>query len=246
MRTVRRLWWRQTMWELTLNFKNGEQLLLVVVIPVAIFLAATTTNFLPSLAESPANALATVLAVSVLASAFTSVAISTAFERRSGALLYMSTTPLGKSDVVLAKVIATLFTVLLSCGAVVLAALVTSFSTVTGLALMLPAVLVIVVCGAVAGASWALTLASTLRAEGVLALANAIFVVAILFGGVLIPLDQLPQAWASVAQFLLPGALTTALTSVLASNSIDFFASAVVLVWAIAGTLMASRFFRWI
>jgi ABC-2 type transport system permease protein len=198
------------------------------------------------LAESPAHALATVLAVSVLASAFTSVAISTAFERRSGALLYMSTTPLGKSDVVLAKVIATLFTVLLSCGAVVLTALATSFSTVTGLALMLPATLVILVCGAIAAASWALTLASTLRAEGVLALANAIFVIAILFGGVLIPLDQLPQAWASVAQFLLPGALTTALTSVLVSNSIDFFASAVVLVWAITGTLMASRFFRWI
>jgi len=234
------------MWELSLNFKNGEQLLLVVVIPVAIFFASSTTQCLPSVADSPATALATVLAVSVLASAFTSLAISTAFERRSGALLYMSTTPLGKPDVVLAKVVATLFTVMLSCVAVMLAALVTSFSTVRDLSFMLPAAVVIVVLGSVAGASWALTLASTLRAEGVLAIANAIFVVAILFGGVLVPLNQLPQAWASVAQFLLPGALTTALTSILASNSIDFFASAVVLVWAIAGTLMASKFFRWI
>lgn len=234
------------MWELSLNVRNGEQLLLVVVIPVAIFLAATTTDFLPTLADSPATALATVLTVSVLASAFTSVAISTAFERRSGALLYMSTTPLGKSDVVLAKVIATLFTVILSCGAVFIAALATSFGSITALALMLPVTLVILIGGAIAGASWALTLASTLRAEGVLALANAIFVVAILFGGVLIPLDQLPDVWASIAQFLLPGALTMALTSVLVNEVIDISASLTVFIWAIVGTIVASKSFRWI
>lgn len=234
------------MWELSLNVRNGEQLLLVVVIPVAIFLAATTTDFLPTLADSPATALATVLTVSVLASAFTSVAISTAFERRSGALLYMSTTPLGKSDVVLAKVIATLFTVILSCGAVFIAALATSFGSITALALMLPVTLVILIGGAIAGASWALTLASTLRAEGVLALANAIFVVAILFGGVLIPLDQLPDVWASIAQFLLPGALTMALTSVLVYEVIDISASLTVFIWAIVGTIVASKSFRWI
>jgi ABC-2 type transport system permease protein len=234
------------MWELSLNVRNGEQLLLVVVIPVAIFLAATTTNFLPTLADSPTTALATVLTVSVLASAFTSVAISTAFERRSGALLYMSTTPLGKSDVVLAKVIATLFTVMLSCGAVFIAALATSFGSITAMALMLPVALIILIGGAIAGASWALTLASTLRAEGVLALANAIFVVAILFGGVLIPLDQLPDVWASIAQFLLPGALTMALTSVLVDEAIDMSASVTVFIWAIVGTIVASKSFRWI
>jgi ABC-2 type transport system permease protein len=234
------------MWELSLNVRNGEQLLLVVVIPVAIFLAATTTNFLPTLADSPATALATVLTVSVLASAFTSVAISTAFERRSGALLYMSTTPLGKSDVVVAKVIATMFTVILSCGAVFIAALVTSFGSITALALMLPLTLIILIGGAVAGASWALTLASILRAEGVLALANAIFVVAILFGGILIPLDQLPDVWANIAQFLLPGALAMALTSVLVEEAIDISASVTVFIWAIVGTIVASKSFRWI
>jgi ABC-2 type transport system permease protein len=234
------------MWELSLNVRNGEQLLLVVVIPVAIFLAATTTNFLPTLADSPATALATVLTVSVLASAFTSVAISTAFERRSGALLYMSTTPLGKSDVVVAKVIATMFTVILSCGAVFIAALVTSFGSITALALMLPLTLIILIGGAVAGASWALTLASILRAEGVLALANAIFVVAILFGGILIPLDQLPDVWANIAQFLLPGALAMALTSVLVEETIDISASVTVFIWAIVGTIVASKSFRWI
>lgn len=234
------------MWELRLNVRNGEQLLLVVVIPVAIFLAATTTNFLPTLADSPATALATVLTVSVLASAFTSVAISTAFERRSGALLYMSTTPLGKSDVVVAKVIATMFTVILSCGAVFIAALATSFGSITALALMLPVALIILIGGAIAGASWALTLASALRAEGVLALANAIFVVAILFGGILIPLDQLPDVWANIAQFLLPGALAMALTSVLVEEAIDISASVTVFIWAIVGTIVASKSFRWI
>lgn len=245
MRTVRALWWRQARWELALNLRNGEQLLLVVVIPVAVFLAATGTNFLPSLSSAPLRALGTVLTISVLASSFTSVAIATAFERRSGALLYMSTTPLGRADVVIAKVIATLLTVLISCTAVIIAAVITQPDAVLNSVSALPLTALVIVLGTIAGAAWALILASTVRAEGVLALANALFVVFILFGGVLIPLDQLPDAWAAIAGLLLPGALAESLTTAVSSGSLDVISTAVVALWAAIGVAVSSRAFRW-
>jgi ABC-2 type transport system permease protein len=245
MSPVRALWWRQARWELGLNLRNGEQLLLVIVIPVAVFLAATSTDFLPSLSSDPVRALGTVLTISVLASAFTSVAIATAFERRSGALLYMSTTPLGRLDVVIAKVIATLLTVLISCAAVLIAALITQVDAVLGSVSTLPITTFVIVLGTIASASWALVLASTVRAEGVLALANALFVIFILFGGVLIPLDQLPGPWAAVAGLLLPGALAESVTTAVASGSLDLASTSVVALWAAIGVAVSSRAFRW-
>ncbi len=245
MTRPRALWWRQARWELALNLRNGEQLLLVIVIPVAVFLAASTTDFLPALATSPMRALGTVLTISVLASGFTSVAISTAFERRAGALLYMSTTPLGRLDVVIAKVIATLLMVLISCVAVVVAALITTGTGTSGSAFTLSWATIVIILGTVACTSWALVLASTVRAEGVLALANALFVVFILFGGVLIPADQLPGAWGAVVVLLLPGALAEALISILALGTVDVVATGIVAVWAVTGVALSSRTFRW-
>lgn len=245
MSTPKALWWRQARWELGLNLRNGEQLLLVVIIPVAVFIAATSTSFLPSLSASPLRALGTVLTISVLASSFTSVAIATAFERRSGALLYMSTTPLGRLDVVVAKVISTLLTVAISCSAVVLAALATQSDAVLASVSALPLTALIICLGAIAGTAWALVLASTVRAEGVLALANALFIVFVLFGGVLIPLDQLPGPWSAVAQLLLPGALAESLTGAVASGMLDVASTAVVALWAVIGIAVSSRTFRW-
>lgn len=245
MNTVRALWWRQARWELGLNLRNGEQLLLIIVIPGAVFIAATSTSLLPSLSSDPQRAWGTVLTISVLASSFTSLAIATAFERRSGALLYMSTTPLGRMDVVAAKVIATLLTVLISCTAVLIAALITQADAVLESVAALPLAALVIILGTVAGASWALVLASIVRAEGVLALANALFVIFILFGGVLIPVDQLPAAWAAVAGLLPPGALAESLTAAVSSGSLDLASTAVVALWAAIGVAVSSRAFRW-
>ena len=245
MSAPKALWWRQSIWELGLNLRNGEQLLLVVVIPVAVFIAATTTSLLPSLASSPARALGTVLTISVLASAFTSVAISTAFERRSGALLYMSTTPLGRLDVVSAKVIATLMTVVISCVAVLVAALALEPGEITKSAGSFLLTLAMVILGTTVCASWALFLASTVRAEAVLALANALFVVFLLFGGVLVPLDQLPSVWADVAGFFFPGALAEVLVSSVETGGVSLRPVIVVALWAAAGITLSVRAFRW-
>ena len=90
----------QAGWETRLLLRNGEQLLLTIAIPVGILLALAWTDLVPSVAgpDRLSTALATVLSVTVISSGFTSLAIATAFERRSGALRLLGTTPLRRSE----------------------------------------------------------------------------------------------------------------------------------------------------
>ena len=83
--------------------RNGEQLLLALVIPLGILLGGRffggRFGDLDSLAPS-------VLGLAVWSSAFTSVAITTGFERRYGVLERLAATPLGKSGLLAGKALA--------------------------------------------------------------------------------------------------------------------------------------------
>ena len=67
------------------------------------------------------------------------------------------------------------------------------------------------VLGTVAFAGLGLLIAGTLRAEATLALANLLFLVFLVLGGIVLPLDRLPDAVAQVAAALPAAALTQAL-----------------------------------
>ena len=86
----------QAGFELRLLLRNGEQLLLTVVIPVALLVGVSLVPAVPLDAPAGAarvpEALGGVLAVAIIASAFTSLAISVGFDRRSGALIMLATT----------------------------------------------------------------------------------------------------------------------------------------------------------
>ncbi|MFZ8926742.1 MAG: ABC transporter permease, partial [Candidatus Nanopelagicales bacterium] len=102
----------QAAFELRLLLRNGEQFLLTVVIPLALrlaatFVAAVPLSGAPGTARLPA-ALGGVLAVAIIASAFTSLAISVGFDRRSGALVMLATTPLSRMSILGARLMATL------------------------------------------------------------------------------------------------------------------------------------------
>ena len=84
-------------------YRNGEQLLLALVIPLAILVAG---RFAAALIGSLEVLGPSVLALALWSSAFTSVAISTAFERRYGVLERLATTPLGKPGLLAGKALA--------------------------------------------------------------------------------------------------------------------------------------------
>lgn len=233
----------QAAWEMRLLLRNGEQLLLTIVIPIAILLVLALTDLLPSSRSGDVLpvALATVLTVSIISSAFTSLAIATAFERRSGALRLLSTTPLSVRELLAAKLLATVGVTALSAIAVVAVSVILGWRPGPGTAWAIP----VLALGVAAWVPWGLALAGALRAEAVLAVANGLFLAFLLFGGVVIPASSLPAALATVTSALPSGALAEALTAALADGSPNGVAFLVLAAWAAIGSLVAARTFRW-
>ncbi len=231
-------------WETRLLLRNGEQVLLTLVIPVGIMLGLTLTDMF---AQSDGDdrvprALATVLAVSVISAAFTSLAIATAFERRSGALRFLGTTPLTRTELLAGKSLATLVMTALSAAVACATALAVGWRPTPGSAWALP----VIVLGTAVFAAWGMSLAGLLRAEAVLAIANGIFLFLLMFGGVVIPAASLPGPLAALAPWLPSGALVDALSSALVDGAApSLSAVAVLLAWGTAGTVHAARTFRW-
>jgi ABC-type transport system involved in cytochrome c biogenesis permease component len=97
------------LWELRLTLRNGEQLLLTLIIPVLLLIGLNATGMFSSSGTLSRieSAFPLVCMVSLIATCFTSLAIGTGFERRSGALTFLATTPLGRQGLVMGKVIAT-------------------------------------------------------------------------------------------------------------------------------------------
>lgn len=87
--------------------------------------------------------------------------------------------------------------------------------------------------------AWAVLIAGALRAEATLAVANAVFLALMFGGGLAIPLDALP--WQGVAQWLPTGAMVQALST----SPMAWLPLAVLAGWAVVGTALATRFFRW-
>lgn len=226
-------------WELRLLLRNGEQLLLMFVVPVLLLFALGRSG----LSTNGINAaVPTVLAVSIMATCFTSLAIGTGFERRSGALRYLGTTPLTRLDLISGKFLATAALTAMSAAVVVVLGLAMSWHPIlTGL---FSAVLVALLAAA-AWVSWAMVLAGVLRAEAVLAIANGLFLLFIMFGGVAIATSQMPGPIGHVIDLLPSAALANGLRESLETGAFPAMAIAVLAVWTVVGVLLARRSFRW-
>lgn len=235
---------RQAGWETRLLLRNGEQLLLTIAIPVGILLALAWTNLVPSVVgpDRIATALATVLAVSVISSGLTSLAIATAFERRSGALRFLGTTPLRRSELMTGKLLATAIVTLVAAAVVTVVAFLLGWRPVPGSAW---AILVLIL-GTACFAAWGIALAGLLRAEAVLAVANGLFLLLIMFGGVIIPVTALPDPVAMFARMLPSDALAEAMrVAIVGGRAPSLGMFAILVAWGVAGGIVASRTFRW-
>ena len=226
-------------WELRLLLRNGEQLLLMFIVPVLLLFALG----LSGLSTKGINAaVPTVLAVNIMATCFTSLAIGTGFERRSGALRYLGTTPLTRLDLISGKFLAT--GALTAMSAAVVVALGLAMSWHPALSGLLSAALVAVLAAA-AWVSWAMVLAGILRAEAVLAIANGLFLLFIAFGGVAVATSQMPGPVAAVIDLLPSAALANGLRTSLETGAFPTLAVIVLAAWTVVGVVLARRTFRW-
>lgn len=228
--------------ELKMLLRNGEQLLLAVLIPLAVLIGLSLTTVIELQAPRVDTVTPGVLALAILSTAFTSQAITTAFDRRYGVLKRLAAAGVGKGLLVTGK-----------CGAalVVIAA---QWVLLSAVALILgwhphgsPAWLIVLgLLGAAAFIGLALLLGGILRAEAVLAFANVAWLALVVVGGVVIPLTRAPDWLRIIGEFTPAGALSIALRAVLQAGTAPTALSlAVLAAWIVVGWAGTVRWFQW-
>jgi ABC-2 type transport system permease protein len=237
----------QTRMELRLALRNGEQVLLTLLIPLLLTVLLAVEPFLDSGIEGRRIDFVVpgVLALAITSAAFTGLAIATGFERKYGVLKRLGATALPRSVLLLGKTGAVL------CLEAVQVVLVGGLGLALGWhphggAAAVVSTALLVVAGTAAFAGLGLLMAGALRAEATLAAANLAWFLLLFFGGVLFPLDKFPTGLADVLRFLPTAALSDGLRAVLRDGAgLPAQDLATLVGWAVLGLGAAALTFKW-
>jgi ABC-2 type transport system permease protein len=236
----------QTGLEVKILIRNGEQLLLTLIIPVLLLVVFSSESLISVGHGSRIGFIAPgILALAVLSTSFTSLAIGTAFERRYGVLKRLGATPLSRTGLIAAKAALVLT---IEAGQVVL---IVAISFLLGWHPVLTAssvlsALAVLILGSAAFTGLALLMAGTIRAEAVLPGANLLYLMLLGLGGILFPLTKFPAGARPLLLLLPSGAISDGLRSVLRYGAgVPGQDLLVLAVWAVVAIVLAARTFRW-
>lgn len=236
--------------ELRLTARRGENLLATLVLPVVLLVFFATVPVLaPGGASEGASAVTSllpgVLAIAIVAAGLVNLGIATAFERGYGVLKRLGGSPLPRGGLLAAKIGAVLVVEALQVALLVgIATAGLGWSPGAGWS---PAIVVAAVAlGTLAFAALGLLLAGTLRPEATLAVANGLFVVGMLLGGMLVPAADLPGILGDLAALTPTAALADALRIGLGATTGDATGPlALLAAWGLGAAVAAARWFRW-
>ena len=236
----------QTVMELRLLARNGEQLLLTLVIPLLLLVMGTRSDEIVDLGRGRPIDIITpgVLALAVMSTSFTSLAIATGFERRYGVLKRLGASPLPRWGLMVGKVGAVLVIEVVQLVVLMAVARLVGWEP-RGDAAALGWLVVLALLGTAAFGSLALLIAGTLRAEATLAVANLIYVMLLVGGGLIVPLERYPGATHHALELLPSGALGQGLRDAFNGVSPGLLPVVVLLVWALGAGIVTARTFRW-
>lgn len=236
----------QTRMELRLLSRNGEQLLITLVIPLLLLVMGTRSDRVVDLGSGrPIDILTPgVLGLAVLSTSFTSLSIATGFERRYGVLKRLGASPLPRWGLVVGKIAAVLVVEAVQIVVLVVVALLLGWEPSGGV-VAFGWLVVLTLLGTAAFGSLGLLIAGTLRAEATLAVANLVYVVLLVGGGLLVPRDRYPEEARTVVELLPSGALGEGLRRAFDGSAPGLLPVVVLAVWAVAGTFLTARSFRW-
>jgi ABC-2 type transport system permease protein len=229
--------------ETRMLLRNGEQLLLTVVIPTLLLVLFSSVDIVDTGTGEAVDFLTPgILALAVMSTAFTGQAIATGFERRYGVLKRLASSPLPRWGLMTAKTASVLVTEVLQVILLTVIAFALGWSP-HGNPL---AVLLLMVLGTAAFSGLGLLVAGTLKAEATLAAANLVFLLLLVGGGVIVPLDKFPSGAQDVLGLLPISALSDGLRDVLQHGAGTPWGDLGILAaWAVAGLAAAGTFFRW-
>lgn len=233
----------QGRYETATMLRNGEQLVLMVVMPLLGLFALVATPLLDGMGNSRI-ALATpgILALCALSTSFTGQGIATGFDRRYGVLRYLSTTPLGRGGLIAGKGLAVLSALGLQLALISVVALFLGWRPpVAGVLLAIP----LLILGAAAFTAIGLLIAGTVRPEATLAITNLGWILFAAVGGIVLPAGKFSDTLAGVVQWLPSGALGNVMRAALLESTLDVAGLIVLLAWTAVATVAAVKWFKW-
>jgi len=238
--------WSHARMETRLLMRNGEQLLLALVIPVLLLVGGAESGGVVNLGAGRRIDVLTpgVLALAGMSTSFTSLAIATGFERRYGVLKRLGASPLTRGGLLLGKVVSLLVVEaaqVVVVGGIGMALGWHPHTNAGGVAWAL----LLGIAGTAAFASLALLMAGTLRAEATLAAANLVYILLLVAGAVVVPLSSYPSGIRDVVTLLPSGALAEGLREALNGRALSAGHLLVLTVWAAAAAVAGMRLFRW-
>jgi len=237
----------QAAMESRLMLRNGEQLLLAVVIPVMVLIGGVTAgeHLDLDLDLAPGQRLVDiftpgVLALAVMSTSFTSLAIATGFERRYGVIKRLGASPLPRLGLLAGKVLALLAVELLQMFVIGGVGQLLGWTPEPGAIGFFLAVLL----GTAAFASLGLVVSGVLRAEATLAAANLIYLLLLAGGAVVLPLTAY-GAFGDVARWLPSGALGESVRTAFMDGGVAWRDLGVLTLWTLLGSALTARTFKW-
>ena len=230
--------------ELNVVRRNGEQLLVTLGIPLLLLGFFSVVDVLPTNEKDPVNFLVPgILALAVMSTSMVSLGIATGFERNYLVLKRLAATPLGTTRLIAAKTLSIAVVEAVQMILLISLGFLLGWSPQQANWLL---ALIAVVLGTFAFAGIGLFLAGNLRGEVNLAATNGLYLVLLLIGGIVFPLDKLPGALSAISRCLPTAALSDVLRNSLMSAGEHTTSSWIVLlVWAIAAPLLAAKTFKW-
>jgi ABC-2 type transport system permease protein len=227
--------------EFIVTMRNGEQVLLTLLIPVGMLVGLTLLNVVPVPLPRVDNVTPRILALAVMSTAFTGQAIALGFDRRYGVLKRLAATAIPRWSLVAGRMLAVLGVVLVQLA--VLGAVAAALGWHPSPAGLVPAALLILTGTATFGALGVL-LGGTLRAEVVLAVANTVWLLLVVAGGIVLSVHTLPGPLSAIAAALPSGALAEGLRTALVTGLTPWTPLGVLLGWATAAAVLATRTLR--
>ena len=170
-------------------------------------------------------------------------AIATGFERAYGVLKRLGGSPLGRDGLLVAKLV--VVGAIAVVQVVLLLVLAGAMGFRLGPGVSLVQLIVATAIGSATFSAIGLLLAGTLRPEATLVVANVLFLVALILGGVLVPLANLPDALQTLALLSPVGALAELFRCALGFGGSFVQNVAVVTIWGVGGAVLTGRYFRW-
>jgi ABC-2 type transport system permease protein len=229
--------------ELLLLLRNGEQVLLTLVIPLGLLVVLSKASFVtvPTGHDRVGFFVPGVMALAVMSTAFTGQAIGVGFERQYGVLKRLGATPLPRSVLLGAKTLAVLAVEVVQLTLIGLVGKLLGWHP-HGSVL---SVLLLVAVGTAVFSGLGLLLGGTLRGLTTLAAANILWFLLLILGGVLFPLSHFGGS-EPVVRLLPTAALSHGLREVLQHGATVPLRDVLSLAaWSVASLAAASRFFRW-